>query len=35
MRVAIYSRKYIFTGKDDYIENQIQLYQDCINSNTS
>lgn len=34
MKIAIYSRKSVFTGKGDSIENQVPLYQDCINLNT-
>lgn len=35
MKVAIYSRKSVFTGKGESIENQIQLCTDYINSNYS
>ncbi|CZR97305.1 DNA-invertase hin [Clostridioides difficile] len=35
MKIAIYSRKSVFTGKGESIENQIQLCQDYINSNYS
>ena len=33
MRIAIYSRKSVFTGKGDSIENQIQLCKDYIKLN--
>ena len=35
MKVAIYSRKSVFTGKGESIENQIQLCTDYINSHYS
>ncbi len=31
MKIAIYSRKSVFTGKGESIENQIQLCKDYIN----
>lgn len=33
MRIAIYSRKSIFTGKGESIENQVQMCKEYINSN--
>ena len=35
MKIAIYSRKSVFTGKGESIENQIQLCNDYINSHYS
>ena len=35
MKIAIYSRKSVFTGKGESIENQIQLCTDYINSHYS